>query len=391
MVKPWTHWATSGDLWSLRLPLHDAGTGLAGRPLGRSHRGRQFVFDPFDAYRAGLVTNPNMVIAGGIGMGKSTLTKMLLDRGLARGRRVVVVDPKGEYQELAARYGTKPVVLGRDGWCNPFAHGETERRELVRTMLASAQGAPLSSEQHFLLDEAWGLLAPTATRVLRDLYEIFSPALRATTVSVERGLALLLRRFLTGDYAHLFDGDDDPLTFGGRLVILDLSHQWATSSLPMAALCAVAASQRAVGNDGEQAHVIVDEAWALLSDPHALRWLQGSWKLARAKGLSHLLVLHRFTDVGAVGDEGSASRAMAQGLLRECETVWLFRQPTEEVAELTQTIGLSLAEGRALASLGKGTVLVRYGSARSVVAVEPDDADRAIIDTDRAMRGDASA
>jgi len=133
MVKPWTHWATSVDLWSLRLPSHDAGTGLEGRALGAAQRGRRFIFDPFDAYGAGHITNPNMVIAGAIGQGKSTLVKMLLDRGLQRGRRVVVVDPKGEYGELAMSYGTTPVVLGRDGWCNPFVGTDTEHRELVRT------------------------------------------------------------------------------------------------------------------------------------------------------------------------------------------------------------------------------------------------------------------
>ena len=94
-MKSWTHWITSDELWSLRVPAHDAGTTLRGRALGLCHRGRSFVFDPFDAYEARLTTNPNMVIAGAIGMGKSTLVKMMLDRALERGRRVVVVDPKG--------------------------------------------------------------------------------------------------------------------------------------------------------------------------------------------------------------------------------------------------------------------------------------------------------
>ena len=95
MRRAWTHWATSSDLVTLRLPAHDAGTGLAGRSLGQSLRGHHFVFDPFDGYEAGLVSNPNMIVAGSIGAGKSTIVKMLVDRALVRGRRVVVVDPKG--------------------------------------------------------------------------------------------------------------------------------------------------------------------------------------------------------------------------------------------------------------------------------------------------------
>ena len=117
-----------------------------------------------------------------------------------------------------------------------------------------------------------------------------------------------------------------------------------------------------------------------------MRWLQGSWKLARSRGISHLLVLHRWSDVGAVGDEGSASRARAQGLLRECETTWLFRQEVDEIGEMGSALHLSTLERQVVASLRRGTVLVRYGAARSVVELEPDDRDTTFIDTDAAMR-----
>lgn len=389
MSTPWTHWATTDDLATLRLPSHDAGSGLEGRPLGHSQRGRSFVFDPFDAYGAGLCANPNMVVAGAIGVGKSTLVKMLLDRALERGRRVVVIDPKGEYGALAASYGVTPVVLGRDGWCNPFAGDQRENRELVRTLLTSAQGAALDAEQHYVLDRLFESVAVTRPlRLLAALFEGVRTALAVDRSTPERSIALLLRRFLVGDLASLFDGPGDPLAFGGQLVVLDLSRQWGSSSLAMAALSAVAAAQQVVHQPGQRGHVVVDEAWALLADPHALRWLQGSWKLARAQGVSHLLVLHRWTDVAAVGDEGSANRARAQGLLRECENVWLFRQSSDEAAEMADALSLHAAERRVLTTLSRGTVLVRYGAARSVVRLEPDARDRGHIDTDVVMRGD---
>ena len=154
----------------------------------------------------------------------------------------------------------------------------------------------------------------------------------------------------------------------------------------MAGLCAVAAAQQVVSANGERGHVIVDEAWALLADAYALKWLQGSWKLARSRGISHTLVLHRWTDVGAVGDEGTANRSRAQGLLRECETIWLFRQENDEIKEMQSVIGLRPVEASAVAALRRGQVLVRYGSARSIVQLEPDTRDLRFIDTDAAMR-----
>jgi type IV secretory pathway VirB4 component len=385
--RAWTHWATSADLVSLRVPAHDAGTGLAGPSVGESQYGSSFVLDVFDAYGAGLVSNPNVVVAGSIGAGKSTIVKMQLDRALRRGRRAVVIDPKGEYGDLAARHGVTPVALGRDGWCSPFSDDEREGRDLLRALLASAQGSPLNNDQHFALDEVWQRLAtPRPARVLWSLYQLLASHLQTPTPSAPRSLALILYRFIHGDLAGLFDGENEPLVFSGDLVVLDLSAQWSSNSLSVAVLSAVAAAQQVVARRGELGYLVLDEAWALLGDVDALRWLRGSWKLARARGLSHVLVLHRWSDVAAAGDAGSAQRERAQGLLRECETAWLFRQPADEAREMSLALGLSSREERYLTSLPKGVALVRYGAHRSIVRVQPDANDLGFIDTDAAMR-----
>jgi type IV secretory pathway VirB4 component len=385
--RPWTHWATSMDLASLRGPAHDAGTGLSGRSLGRAQRGSQFVLDPFDAYAAGLVSNPNVIVAGSIGAGKSTVVKMMLDRAIGRGRRVVVIDPKGEYGELARTHGATAVALGRDGWCSPFPDGDRESRDLLRALVASAQGSALTSDQQFTIDEVWRELPePRPLRVLGALYELLAPHLSSMTTSPRRVLALSIYRFVHGDLAGLFDGPGQPLRFSGNLVVLDLSAQWSSNSFSVAALSVVAAAQQVVAGDEALGYLVLDEAWALLSDPHALQWLQGSWKLARSRGISHVLVLHRWTDVAAVGNLGSAERERAQGLLRECETAWLFRQPPDEARDMATALGLHQREERYLTALPKGVALVRYGAYRSIVRVEPDRRDVRFVDTDGAMR-----
>jgi type IV secretory pathway VirB4 component len=385
--KPWTHWATSVDLESLRLPAHDAGTGLEGSSLGESQYGSSFILDVFDAYGAGLVSNPNVIVAGSIGAGKSTVVKMQLERSLQRGRRAVVIDPKGEYAALAKLHGARPIALGRDGWCDPFSSDEREGVALLRALLASAQGSPLSADQHFAVDEVWRQLAtPRPARVLWSLFQLVSPHLDSTSHEAGRSLALLLYRFIYGDLAGLFDGADEPLRFYGDLVVLDLSAQWSSNSLSVAVLSAVAAAQQVVGQTGELGYLVIDEAWALLSDAEALRWLQGSWKLARSRGLAHVLVLHRWSDVAAVGDAGSVQRERAQGLLRECETAWLFREPPDEARDMARALGLSAREESYLTALPKGVALVRYGAFRSIVRVRPNERDFSFIDTDVTMR-----
>ena len=249
--RSWSHWATSRDLASLMVPAHDAGTGLRGRDLGVTQRGGPFVLDPFDAYASGLLSNPNVIVAGSIGAGKSTVVKMMLDRALERGRRAVIVDPKGEYAPLAKSHGVNVVVLGRDGWCSPFPSNDRESRDLLRALVASAQGAALQSDQHYVLDEVWQRLAsPRPTRVLRAIFELLSAHLTTVDATPERSLALTLYRFVHGDLAGLFDGDDEPMGFDGRLVVLDLSAQWSSNSFPVAALSAVAAAQQVVAVEG---------------------------------------------------------------------------------------------------------------------------------------------
>jgi len=386
VTRAWTHWGTVRHFDALRLPAHDAGTRLEGLALGRSQRGGEFALDPFDAYRAGVVTNPNVVVAGSIGAGKSTVVKMMVDRALRRGRRVVIVDPKGEYGALARCHGVTPLVIGRDGWCWPSFVEERGDYDFVSTLLASAKGTALSDVERYVLDRMWPPRDQCrARRVLADLATRLAPYLGDPANGPERALALITRRFVEGDLAGLYDGDGEPADFEDPLVVVDISHFWGTDAMSVASLSAVAAAQQ-LASRREPGYLVLDEAWTILADDASLRWLRGSWKLSRARGLSHVLVLHRWSDVAAVGARDSASYAQAQGLLRECETAWLFRQPPDEAAEMSSVLNLSEREKDCLTELSRGAALVRYGSARSLVQLTPDDRDFTFIDTDAAMR-----
>lgn len=386
MAHRGNHWGTTDDLHQIRWPTHDNGTGLTGRPLGWAARGGPFYFDPFDAYEAGLVANPNMIVAGAIGVGKSTIVKMMLGRALDHERRVVVIDPKGEYGAFAEQHHARHIVLGRDGWCSPFSGHDSTDYDILRSLVGAVLGSALNEAEDYALDMAWRRRdRKMSTRVLRAVWRELKKYVAHDKHPAERRVALALRRLVQGDLAATFDGPGPPLTLDDPLVVLDISQHWAQASLPPVAICAVACAQR-VASETSRGYVVIDEAWALLAEEQALRWLQGSWKLARARGVSHCVVLHRWSDIGAVGNAGSAARARAQGLLRECETAWLFRQPPDETLEMTTLLGLHAREAEALTHLPRGVALVRYGEARSIVTVAPDDSDRRVIDTDAAMR-----
>src|SRR5581483_8659800 len=108
--------------------------------LGLDRLGESGVFryDPFTLYRAGALTNPNMVVFGEPGTGKSTAVKILCLRlATDRPTYVAVIDPKGEYGPLAEALGLTVIQLrpGGQDCLNPLARSGVGDDRLRRTAL----------------------------------------------------------------------------------------------------------------------------------------------------------------------------------------------------------------------------------------------------------------
>jgi len=375
----WTHWATSSQLGQFRLPLHDAGTGLTGPPLGRVLRGNEFVFDPFDAYRAGIVTSPNVAVIGSIGAGKSTVVKMIIARGLERKRSAVILDPKGEYGILARARGGVVVRLGSNSWWNPFVESESDNLNFLTALISTARGEHLRDVERAILEQAWksGDCAHNA-RPMERLWHICS--------DVDDAMAATVRRFVVGDLAGLIDGPGPALTNTATLVVLDMSQWWLSESLAVAALVGWNMANHRLADPSVPGYLVIDEAWALLQNEFATTWLQGAWKLARARGIANVAVVHRLLDADGAGEFGSANRSRAVGLLRDCSTYFLFRHAEGDLGAVRETIGMSELESQYLVALPRGGALVRYATSSSVVQLEPTLDDRPLVDSDGAMR-----
>jgi hypothetical protein len=118
--------------------------------IGDDLLGGSFVFDPFELYAQGVISNPNMVVFGQIGRGKSAFVKTFLWRQAVFGRRAWVVDPKGEYGDLAAAWGVRPVALRPGGAVrlNPLDPGPEHVGGCRRRR--RQHGTPSDGAPHFL-------------------------------------------------------------------------------------------------------------------------------------------------------------------------------------------------------------------------------------------------
>lgn len=144
----------------------ERGLGAGGVLVGREVLGGAFCYDPFVLYEQGVLTNPNMLVAGQVGRGKSAFVKSYLWRQRLFGRRAWVVDPKGEYGALAAACGVTPLRLGVDRAVrlNPLDASPAEeadpdglrrrRLALLASLIASALRRPLSPAEQTALELA---------------------------------------------------------------------------------------------------------------------------------------------------------------------------------------------------------------------------------------------
>lgn len=115
------------------------------------------------------------------------------------------------------------------------------------------------------------------------------------------------------------------------------------------------------------------------------RWLQASWKLSRAYGVANVAVLHRLSDLQAVGAAGSEQVGLARGLLSDSETRVVYAQPPGEVANATELLSLSPTEADLLPQLRRGVALWKVGRRAFLVQHLLSPRERELVDTDAAM------
>ncbi len=411
------HRATSEILGGAYPFLAEAGLGTDGLLIGvDAWSGASFCFDPWVLYERGVLTNPNMLLAGVIGKGKSCLGKSFSTRSIAFGRKVYVPgDPKGEWTAVSRTVGGQAIELGGGlpTRLNPldegprgaaladndwFATVQARRRDLVRSITEVALDRALHSvEITALLAALDTAVRDNTTPTLRHVVEaLFRPAAAVDGSTVEqladdgRDLAHALNRLVAGDLCGLFDGPStqrfDPSL---PMVSLDLSRiQGSDQLMALVMTCASAWMEAALADpDGGQRWVIYDEAWRLVRQAALLARMQTHWKLSRAWGIANLMIIHRLSDLDAVGDANSEARNLALGLLADCSTKVIYAQESGEANKTAAALGLSSTETRELPGLARGEGLWRIKDRAFIVRHLCTPGELSLFDTDARMTG----
>ena len=406
------HQDTSATLAGAYPFLAEGGMGSDGVFVGQDlYSGSSFVYDPWVLYAQGVITAPNVVIAGIVGAGKSSLAKSLYTRSIPFGRRVYVPgDPKGEHTAVAEAVGGKAIALGHGmiNRLNPLDAGHrptglddaqwtaqvtARRRDLLGALAETVLDRRLTPLEHTAIDIALqDAVHSSDVPVLPMVVDrLLDPRDRDNRLAEDGRIAgHALRRLVAGDLAGMFDGPStvrfDPTL---PMVSLDLSRVTENSTLISVLMtCASAWMESALLDPhGGQRWVVYDEAWRLMAHPALLRRMDAHWRLARHYGIANMLIFHKLSDLDNVGDQGSAMRALASSLLSNAETRIIYRQESDQLGSTAAALGLTGTEQTLLPTLGTGQGLWRIKHRSFVVQHQLHPGELRLFETGDRARG----
>ncbi len=359
--------------------------------------GGAFSCHPIEWLRLGLITNPNLLITGVPGAGKSATIKALCMRLMACGVKTFVLgDIKNEYANLARALGVQPVELGPGlgARLNPLDAGplgenlpcdpeqlrerldEIHRRRitLLSSLLVMRLGraltpteeAALSLAIHHATGQAIGntrLPDPTIPEVwalLRDPLPEMAEDLRVPDHDIKalremiRPATDALGNMVKGSLSGLFDGATTVRPdFDAPIQTVDLSRidGRGDETVAMTLACVSTWGQAAIDEPGGPVRLVVrDELWRAMRVPAMIRKLDSDLRLSRAQGTIQVLSTHRLADFEAVGAAGSKEVTLAKNLIASCDVRICLAQDTAPLAMTRDVIGLTDTECAHIAS-----------------------------------------
>jgi type IV secretory pathway VirB4 component len=402
-----------------------AGLPLVGPIIGQEVLGQgMFCYDPFCLYAAETLLSPCMLVAGNKGYGKSAFVKAYLHRQAMAGKWLAILDPKGEYLDLAERDQLSVLALRPGGQVrlNPLEAGPATRTPIVGStemeadvgpddvrgrriavvvaLAESAVGRPVSSDERSVVTaalmelERHGRLGTPTLRHVMDLLMCPTDAMTAelnTNVSElaadAKSVARGLHRLVEGDLAGMFDGESNTkVDWSGPGIVVDLSAVLQSPAFSAILVCAGAWLAQVVAAKDRQRIIVVDECWKAIRDAGFVAWGEETQKLSRAYGVQFVTIVQRISDLASQADDGTATSKRAKGFVTEAETKVTFNLSGAEARESRDAMDWTESETLLVPKLPRGRALWRVGDHGAIVQTILSARDLAMCDSNQAMR-----
>jgi type IV secretory pathway VirB4 component len=332
----------------------------------RTRAGDPLLFNPFDQ----ALPSYNGFIVGPMGSGKSFFTNLLLANHVAAGGAAVIIDIGGSYRRLTGLFDGTYIDIGKADTVglNPLpsvseliALPETKRDEKLQflagflELLLSERGAMPTSERALVTKALAAFYSESNARHRLDAQPTLEDLQRFIVEYSGDGLdkegALRLARRLDlwtqGPRARLFSKPAD-LSIAPSLISIDLKAIESDRELQAVALYVLAfIIWSKVAEDKRDTLVIIDECWALLDNPAAVRLIESLVRTSRKYGAALWCITQRAEDllgsaVGKILVDCAFQRIFLQHAAQHREIAQAFRLTDHELAafeSLTQAKG----------------------------------------------------
>ena len=335
------------------------------------HDGSLVVFDRFS------LENANSLVLAKSGSGKSFLVKLESVRYLMFDTEVFIIDPEGEYKNLALSFGGEYVEFSFSApvKINPFDLAQVAEegvnalglKLLSLHSLMNVVMGDLVPEEGAIMDKALvltyrqkGITNDPATHqleppIMEDLYK----ALLGMEESTAQNLANRLEKFIKGSIAGIFNQQSN-IDIKNPFMVFSVRDLEAELK-PIAMFIILDFIWNRVKRTLKKRLLIVDEAWYLMKQKDAANFLYGIAKRARKYYLGLTTITQDVEDF-LNSDHGKA-------IVTNSSIQILLKQSPAAIDKISETFYLSGGEKHLLLSADVGEGLFFAGSSHVAVRV----------------------
>ncbi len=332
-------------------------------------------YDPWD----GTHLNANTAVLARSGSGKSFATKLGVLRGITRGVTAYVIDPEGEYADMARAAGGRVLSPGVPGQgMNPFVIKGGDSEELLqrigslRRLIEVMVGENLGAERRASLDHS--LAGYYAQPRERTGFKNFYAYLESDG---DGDLARLLRPFATGSLRHLLsDEGDDLLSKEALVTVFDL-RLLEPELRPAAAMVCTETVWAAAGRDPKPRLLVVDEVWSIMQHPEGAAFMVSMAKRARKHRLGLQFITQDVQDLLSEDSSRAITGHSGRALLQNAAFKLLLQQDAAAISTVGDAFDLPEELQRWLLSCprGDGLLLARGGRFPVRIEATPEEAE----------------
>ncbi len=294
--------------------------------------------DPFTS------RNNNINIFGVSGSGKSVTAKILMNRMYMRGVQILVIDPEGEYVNLAKSLGGEVIQFSRENGINPFYINSAKENDIldhISTLKTFFKYfIPESHYDGALLDETLIALYDNGSPQFDSFLELLK------NHPMKKDLSVLS----TGSLRGVFNSTRR-LELDSDVIVLDLHDLKKDEKREPAMYLLTSLIWNLLSKNNERRRALfIDEAHKLLVDPEVAIFYRELVKQARKRNVGVVSVTQDVEDF--------LHNEYGKAIITNSETKILLKQSYAALSEIGTIYPMTDEEKQQLGHLGIGEIVL---------------------------------